>query len=94
MLCLLENMYFVTKNGRMTKKPFQIGIYVSIKSTIDLYDELKDEGVSYLLTSRLNQDGLGKLLSYILKNFVVDFYSIEILIFYPYMEKLYYKLRI
>ena len=31
---------------------------MSIKSTIELYHEMKNEGVSYLLTSRLNQDAL------------------------------------
>ena len=36
--------------------PFQAGILVSIKSVIALYNELKSEGVEYLLTTRVNQD--------------------------------------
>ena len=40
------------------KKPFQKGILVNIKSTLALYQEMKEEGYSYLLTSRLNQDAL------------------------------------
>ena len=36
--------------------PFQAGILVSIKSIFELYDELKKEGASYILTSRVNQD--------------------------------------
>ena len=36
---------------------------MSINSTLDLYQELKNEGISYLLTSRLNQDGLENFFS-------------------------------
>ena len=73
MLYLLENMYFETKNGCLSKKPFQTGIFVSIKSTLDLYNVLKKEGVSYLLNSQINQDGLGKLFSYILNTLFLIF---------------------
>ena len=62
---LVNNMYFKNSRGKLVKKPFQTGILVSIKSTIDLYYELKSEGTSYLLTSRINQDALENTFSQI-----------------------------
>ena len=55
---LVKSMSFGKENAKQKKKPFQTGIIVSINAMLDLYAELKSEGVSYLLTSRLNQDGL------------------------------------
>ena len=54
-------MYF--GKDSLKKKPFQTGIIVSIKATLDLYEELKTEGFSFLLTSRLNQDSLENVFS-------------------------------
>ena len=65
---LVTNMHFYNKEGTelvQTKKPFQKGILVSIKSTLDLYKEVKGEGLEYLLTSRLNQDALENFFSQI-----------------------------
>ena len=54
---LVSLMYFRGgKNGNLCRKPFQSGIIASIKSTIALYLELKQEGIDYLLTTRVNQD--------------------------------------
>ena len=47
----------------LVKKLFKSGILVSIKSTIALYNELKDEGIKYFLSCRLNQDALENLFS-------------------------------
>ena len=55
---LVENMYFPSSSGKLVKKPFQSGIMTSIKATIELFNEMKSEGVKYILTSKLNQDGL------------------------------------
>ena len=55
---LVKNMYFVTQTGRLGQKQFQSGIIVTIKSTKQLYNDLKKEGIHYLLTSRTNQDCL------------------------------------
>ena len=61
---LVTNMYFLnSKTGRLVRKPFQFGIIASIKSTISLFLELKDEGVKYLLTKRVNQDCLESFFS-------------------------------
>ena len=60
---LVTNMYFPSSNNKLVQKPFQCGILISIKSTISLYRELKTEGASFLLTSRINQDGLENLFS-------------------------------
>ena len=49
---LLRKMYFKTSKGNLGKKQFQAGIAVSIKSMIDLYNELKSQ------VSRINQDCL------------------------------------
>lgn len=49
---LVTNMYFGKDVASLQKKPFQTGIVVSIDSTLDLYSDLKEEGLSYLLTSR------------------------------------------
>ena len=58
---LVSRMYFVNKKGKNVKMPFQAGILVSIKSVIELYNELKSEGATYFLTSRPNQDILDTL---------------------------------
>ena len=60
---LVDNMYFKNRSGKLGKKPFQSGITVSIKATMDLYRELKEEGLSYLMTSRINQDSLENIFS-------------------------------
>jgi hypothetical protein len=65
MLDLVKNMYFGNNMTSLRKKPFQTGIIVSINSTLDLYKDLKEEGLSYLITSRLNQDALENLFSQI-----------------------------
>jgi hypothetical protein len=62
---LVNSMYFGKDETSLSKKPFQIGIVVSINSTLDLYTELKKEGLSYLLTSRVNQDALENVFSQI-----------------------------
>ena len=60
---LCKYMYFRGKNGGLHKKPFQSGILTSIKSTKALFFELKDEGVEYILTTRVNQDCLESFIS-------------------------------
>ena len=60
---LLSRMHFKTSKGNLGKKQFQAGIAVAIRSTIDLYNELKSQGVQYLLTTRVNQDCLENLFS-------------------------------
>ena len=42
----------------MVQQPFQSGILVSIESVRSLLRELKSEDVSYILTSKVNQDAL------------------------------------
>ena len=44
---LVSRMYFVNKKGKNVKMPFQAGILVSIKSVIELYNELKSEEATY-----------------------------------------------
>ena len=56
MMNLVSKMFFVNKRGNFCRKPFQSGIIVSIKSIKALYNELKEEGIEYLLTTRVNQD--------------------------------------
>ena len=63
MLELVSNMFFVNKRGNLSRKPFQAGIIVSIKSVKALYLELNEEGAEYLLTTRVNQDCIENLLS-------------------------------
>ena len=53
---LVSKMRFINRKGKVVKMPFQAGILVSIKSVISLYDEVKSEGASYLLTTHVNQD--------------------------------------
>jgi len=55
---LLLKIEWREKNGcyTTTKKPFQKGLLCSIRSTIELFHEMKDEGVKYILTKRFNQD--------------------------------------
>ena len=65
MLNLVKNVYFPNRNGNNVQKPFQKGIIVSIKSTIQMFSELKSEGISFLLTSRVNQDCLENMFTQI-----------------------------
>ena len=60
---LNSKMHFKTTKGNLGKKQFQSGIAVSITATIELFNELKDQGICWLLTSRINQDGLENLFS-------------------------------
>ena len=61
---LVTKMYFRNdKTGGLVRKPFQYGILASINSTISLFHELKDEGVKYFLTKRVNQDCLESFFS-------------------------------
>ena len=60
---LLIKMYFKPSKGILGQKQFKAGIAVSIKSTIALYNELKSQGVNYLLTTRIKQDCLENLFS-------------------------------
>ena len=56
---IVSAMYFIDKKtGGLVQKPFQKGLVVSIRSVVDLYNELKSEGLTYLLTTRVNQDVL------------------------------------
>ena len=57
---LVNNMYFHSSSDKLVQKPFQCGILISIESTISLYKELREEGASFLLTSRVNQEIWGK----------------------------------
>ena len=63
MKSLMETMRYSDNEERKSKKPFQKGIIISIESILSLYEEMKTEGYSYLLTSRLNQDCLENLFS-------------------------------
>ena len=56
MMKIVSNMFFINKKGNLCRKPFQSGIIVSIKSTKALFNELKEEGIEYFLTTRANQD--------------------------------------
>ena len=56
MMKLVSNMFFVNKKGNLFRKPFQSGIIVSIKLIKALFNELKEEGIEYFLTTRANQD--------------------------------------
>ena len=56
---IVKKMYFIDKKtGRLVQKPFQKGLLVSIRSIIELFKELKSDGLQYLLTTRVNQDVL------------------------------------
>ena len=56
---IVRKMYFIDKKtGRLVQKPFQKGLLVSIRSIIELFKELKSDGLQYLLTTRVNQDVL------------------------------------
>ena len=63
MMELVERMYFPLKNGKLVRKPFQGGILVSIRSTLALYEELKEENMDFFLTTRVNQDCLENIFS-------------------------------
>ena len=54
MLALLKKIEWKDKDGsyKTTMKPFQKGLICTIKSTISLFEELKSEGVEYILTKR------------------------------------------
>ena len=59
MEALVNNMFFTNKKtGLLVQKPFQKGLLVSIKSVIGLFKELQSEGLTYILTTRVNQDAL------------------------------------
>jgi hypothetical protein len=60
MKALLKSWHII---GNTYKIPFEKGILLSIDSTLDLFEELKKEGVKFLLTSRLNQDILENFFS-------------------------------
>ena len=60
---LVSNMHFINRKGRNVKMPFQAGILVSIKSITELYNELKSEGATHMLTSHVNQDLLENMFS-------------------------------
>ena len=55
---LVSYMYCPTTQGGLARKPFMTGIIVSINSTIDLFYETKNEGLNYMLTTRINQDSI------------------------------------
>ena len=59
----MRNTSFLNSKGRLVKQPFQTGIIVSIQSVRHLYHELRAEGISYLLTSKVNQDALENIFS-------------------------------
>ena len=64
MICFnLFRICFANKNGRLCRKPFQAGIIVGIKSVKALYLELKEEGLDYFLSTRVNQDCIENLFS-------------------------------
>ena len=51
-------------NGKSSLLPFQKGILVSIKATLDLFEYVEKEfGLNFLLTTHLNQDHLENLFS-------------------------------
>ena len=61
MKILIENMKFLDKPMRRVQLPFQKGILISIKSTNELFADLKSEtglNIKHLMTNRLNQDFL------------------------------------
>lgn len=63
---IMEKSRFLLKNGKPKSAllPCQKGFIVSIKSSVDLFKALSDNhSVSYLLTSRLNQDALESFFS-------------------------------
>ena len=62
---LVQKMKFHSKKDRskLVNIKFQTGIIVSIKSTKDLYIEVKSEGLEYLLTAKTNQDALENVFS-------------------------------
>ena len=57
---LVKKMKFQSEKsiGKLLRMNFQSGIIVSIKSTRDLYMEMKSVGLQYLLTAKTNQDAL------------------------------------
>ena len=57
---LVKRMRFRSKRDKdkVVKVKFQAGILVNIKSTRDLFLEVKAEGLKYFLTSKANQDAL------------------------------------
>ena len=60
---LISAIRFSDDEDRTTKKPFQQGILVGISSLRMLFQDLKSEGVTYLLTTRVNQDCLESFFS-------------------------------
>ena len=58
---LVTKMRFHSKKDRdnLVRIQFQTGILINTKSTRELYLEMKAENISYMLTSRCNQDAFG-----------------------------------
>ena len=43
---IVKKMYFIDKKtGRLVQKPFQKGLLVSIRSIIELFKEVKNDGL-------------------------------------------------
>ena len=57
---LVSNLYW---RGKKSILPFEYGILANIKSTRNLLMDLKGEGYLYLLTSRMNSDGVENMFS-------------------------------
>lgn len=64
---IMQKSRFLLKNGkpRHALLPCQIGFIVTMKSTMALLTALEKYGLTYILTSRLNQDALESLFSLI-----------------------------
>ncbi|KAJ8875268.1 hypothetical protein PR048_023163 [Dryococelus australis] len=55
----------VRAGSRKSLLPFQKGFRISIKSLIGLFEDMRSENMSYILTSRLNQDCLENFFSHV-----------------------------
>ena len=60
---VIKSLIFNDEKDRTKMIPFQRGILINIKSTEMLYEDLKSEGIKYIITKRLNQDALENLFS-------------------------------
>ncbi|XP_046145935.1 uncharacterized protein LOC123989259 [Osmia bicornis bicornis] len=60
--------WFVIQKGRQVRPPCFRGLQLSINATIQLWRDIRDEGASYLMTSRLQQDPIENLFSMIRHN--------------------------
>ena len=56
----MTNLYW---RGKKSRLPFEYGILANIKSTRNLLIDLKAEGYSYIMTSRMNSDGVENMFS-------------------------------